>query len=58
MRPDPQAATCTPDRPRRALRAADGMVRWGERLALFLVGLCFGSALVALVNAVFLGGVS
>jgi len=58
MRPDPQPVACTPVRPRRALRAADQMVLWGERLALILVGLCLGSALVALVNAVFLGGVS
>lgn len=58
MRPDVQPVACTPLRPRRALRVADGMVLWGERLALILVGLCLGSALVALVNAVVLGGVS
>lgn len=58
MRPDPQPLACRPARPRRAERAADEMVLWGERLALILVGLCIGGALVALLNAVVLGGVS
>lgn len=39
-------------RRRRAIAAADRMVDVGERLLLWLVGACVGSALVVAVNAV------
>lgn len=54
MRPDPAPRPTPPvrhpQRPRPALRLADGMVDLGERLLLGLVGFAIGSALVGLVN--------
>lgn len=54
MRPDPAPKPTPPvrrpQRPRPALRLADGMVDLGERLLLWLLGFSIGSALVVLVN--------
>lgn len=54
MRPDPRprptAPVRRPERPRPLLRLADGLVEAGERLALYLAGVCIGAALVVLVN--------
>lgn len=59
MRPDPAPRPAPrvrrPERPRPALRLADGMVDLGERLALYLAGFSIGAALVVLVNHLFGG---
>ena len=59
MRPDPRprptAPVRRPERPRPALRLADGMVELGERLVLYMAGFACGSTLVVLVNHLFGG---